>query len=895
MTRCLALLALIGVIAAAPAAAQTTRDAAPNTREAVQNVKDARVQVTVVDPTNAVLPNAVVTITGLDDATKATAIKPVTATDKGVAQFDGVVPGRYMIEAEFPGFEKGALKDVRFKTGDNKHVVVLSLQKLNQSVTVADDKQSAASSRTDTFGTAMTREQIEALSDDPDEMQKQLQALAGPDGVIRVDGFEGQPLPNKAQIKSVHITRDAFAAENHGAGALFLDIVTAPGVGALRGSARAGFYDSGLDGKNPFVPTKGPQQSKSYGGSVGGTIIKDKSDFSVSFSGSNSYNTPIQVISTPDGRVSKNLDVRQPYDYASLSGIFTYALTKDQTLKITGGRYSTSSENQGIGSYDEIERAYSSNSASTNIRLQEVGPLGRRFFTNTRVAIIRNTSASHSVTDAPTIVVQDAFTSGGAQRRGGTTSTTYSIASDLDYVRGKHSFRTGVQIDGTDYHTDAESNYLGTYTFADLASYQAGTPLSFTRRIGDPNITYTNTQVGVYVQDDYRFRKSLTFSAGLRYEAQTHVSDYNDVQPRAGLTWAPFKSGHTTLRASWGLFYDWLPAGTYGQTVLVDGFHQQEVNLPNPSYPNAGSLGAAPPTNKYLLGSGIRLPRSNRVSLGISQTIAKNIGVGVSFADTLGSDQFVGENLNAPIDGVRPDAQFANIIEAVSAASSRSKSVSMYANYTVPPGAPANTAKWFDWRRSLYFYANYGYGRSENNTDGAFSVPATGNLDLEWGPSSYDVRHRAYISINTGAFKNLGVSLYANWNSAPPITIRTGLDDNGDLIFNDRPEGVGRNTERTASQYYGSLYLSYSIGIGQRKVALPPGISITSTGGALSIGTVAQQPTPRYRLILSASIDNPTNHQNYTGYSGIIRSPFFLQPTAVQGVRRVTFSASLSF
>ena len=80
----------------------------------------------------------------------------------------------------------------------------------------------------------MTREQIDALSDDPDEMAQQLQDIAGGNAVIRVDSFEGGRLPPKSAIKAIHITRDAFAAENHYAGGLFIDIITQPGIGPLR-------------------------------------------------------------------------------------------------------------------------------------------------------------------------------------------------------------------------------------------------------------------------------------------------------------------------------------------------------------------------------------------------------------------------------------------------------------------------------------------------------------------------------------------------------------------------------------------------------------------------------------------------------------------------------------
>ena len=89
----------------------------------------------------------------------------------------------------------------------------------------------------------------------------------------------------------------------------------------------------------------------------------------------------------------------------------------------------------------------------------------------------------------------------------------------------------------------------------------------------------------MYLQDDLRIRKGLTLSPGVRYEAQTHLGDIADLGPRVGITWAPFKSGKTTLRSSWGMFYDWLSTGTYEQTLRVDGFRQQELDIASPSYP----------------------------------------------------------------------------------------------------------------------------------------------------------------------------------------------------------------------------------------------------------------------------------------------------------------------
>ncbi len=859
--------------------------------------RTGRLIITVVDPSGAVIPNATVTVVGVDDATKKATIAPVKTSDRGVATIERLAPGRYSVAGEFPGFEIGLLRDVRVRGGDNKHVLVLPLKRLTEEVTVGRDRQTAAADRGSTFGTALTREQVEALSDDPDEMARQLSDMAGPGATIRVDSFEGQQLPPKAQIKAVHITRDSFAAENHYAGGLFIDIITQPGVGALRGSARYSLYDSAMDGHNPLIPRKGPARTQNFGGSIGGSLIKERSSFSLSINASRGYTTPNLYAATPAGVVAQNLNLRQPSDMLMVSGLFDYALTKDQTLRVSYNQFTFSNENQGVGAYDLIERAYSSDSRNHGLRVQEAGPIGRRFFINTRLSLNWSDSTSHSAVDTPTIIVNDAFTSGGAQLAGGRRTRAFSLMSDLDYVRGIQSWRVGIQIDGGRYRSDDSSNYLGTYTFESLAAFQAGTPRTYTRRLGDPNVAYWNLQAGFYVQDDIRVRKNLTLSPGVRFEAQTHLGDTSNIGPRFGITWAPFKSGKTTLRASAGVFYDWLSSGTYEQTLRVDGFHQQQLNIVNPTYPDPGGYGVGPPTDRYLLGPDLQMARNTRFSGGIQQQITKTFSVGATYANVHAGGVLVGQNLNAPVSGIRPNPTFANIIETVAEGSSRSQSVS--ANTTLsfsPPGMPATTGPRFSWKRGLSLYASYYLGKAENNTEGAFSVPASGTLASEWGPSSGDVRHRVSFSVYSSALKNLNAGVTFSLSTGGPYTIRTGHDDNGDLIFNDRPVGVGRNTLRMAGRWNSSGYFTYSIGIGKRKVPLPPGITIRSAGaGGYTVGTMAMPDQPRYRVMLAASVSNLTNHANYMGYSGLMTSPFFMKPTGVAGVRRVDFNLGFSF
>ena len=860
-----------------------------------QTPRDGKLLVTVIDQTKAVIPNATVTVTGIDTTTKAATIAPVPTSDQGVATIPGLPPGRYSIQAEFPGFEKGVLPDVRVRAGDNKHVIVLPIKGLQDSVTVTRDRQEAAADRRGTaFGTALTREQVEALSDDPDEMAQQLQEMAGPGAVIRVDSFEGGKLPPKAMIKSIHITRDAFAAENHSAGSLFIDIITQPGVGPMRGGARYMLRNGALGGRSPFAPEKGPERVQNYGTNFFGSLIKDRSSFSFAAQGSTSFDTPILKAALPTGSKSELLNLRSPRDNFFMFGNLDYAITKDQTLRIGYNQNDSTQHNLGVGGYDLPEHAYTSEEHFHFLRIQEAGPLGRRFFTNTRLSFEWSDSSARSIVEAPTVRVIEAFTSGGAQMAGGRHTRTFNLASDLDYVRGIHSLRTGVQLYGGSYRSNDSSNYLGTYTFESLAAFQAGTPRAYNRRIGDPNIDYVNLQASWYLQDDIRVRKGLTFSPGIRYEVQTHLSDFNAIGPRFGVTWAPFKNGKTTLRASAGVFYDWLNSGTYEQTLRVDGFRQQELNIFNPTFPDPGNIGIVPPTNKYLLGDNLQMARNTRLSAGIDHAFTPRVRLGMNYAHVKGSRVLRGLNLNAPVNGVRPSPLFGNIVEVVDDAASRQHTVNVFWQVNILPPSPAPSKELWNWKRTN-FGLNYGFGKQENNTEGAFSVPATGSLVSEWGPANFDVRHRVNGFFTLQWLRNFTANMNLMAASGSPYTIKTGVDSNGDLIFNDRPDGVGRNTLRGTGTFNSFANFQYQFFFGKKKIQMPPGIMIQGGPTGFNVTQMQVDPLPRFRVSIFMNAQNLTNHRNYTGYSGTLTSQFFGQPTAVQGMRKIDVGLNFNF
>src|SRR5262249_26270702 len=157
---------------------------------------------------------------------------------------------------------------------------------------------------------------------------------------------------------------------------------------------------------------------------------------------------------------STAIPLRAARNNTFINGSFDYAITRDQTLRIGYNRTRFENTNLGVGSYDLPERAYSTEDTNHNLRIQEAGPLGRRFFINTRVMIGVADNESHSSVEQITYRVNDAFNSGGAQVAGGRHSRNFNASSDLDYVRGIHSVRVGLQFDGGWHRSDDRQNYL---------------------------------------------------------------------------------------------------------------------------------------------------------------------------------------------------------------------------------------------------------------------------------------------------------------------------------------------------------------------------------------------------------------------------------------------------
>jgi hypothetical protein len=863
---------------------------------AAQRPQPASLRVTVKDPSGAVIPGALVQVKGVEDRT-ASVVKTDLPTDgQGLAIADGLVAGRYALEVSFSGFETLVVPDVRVRAGENRREAVLKIRSVDESVMVGREKAAVASDpNNDRFNTVLSKDQINALPDDPDEMERVLKEMAGPGGTIRVDGFRGGKLPPKSQIRSIRFSRDMFAAENHTAGMVFVDIATQPGLGPLRGSMDFLFRDDSLNARNAFQAQKGPEQTQQYTFNLSGTLRKERTSFSLSAGGASLYDSANLFAQTASGM--RTDAIKRPSDKINFNGRLDHALNMSHTLRANVQQNSNENRNLGVGGFELDERAFSRRTDDSMLRLSESGPWARTIFGENRLQVRRQTSASVSATEASTIRVLDTFTSGGAQQAGGRESTDFEWATNVDWARGKHAIRAGALVEGGWYRSDNRTNYLGTYTFASREDYAAGRPATYTQRIGDPLVDYSQFQGGLYVQDDWRARSNLTLSGGLRQELQTHLGDGLNLAPRAGFTWSPFKNGKTTIRGGGGLFHDWLEAETYEQTRRVDGVRQRDLVISDPAYPDPFAGEVSPqmlPSSKYLLSPDMVMPNRVMGMVGLSHQFTPTFGTSLNYNRSRGYDRFRGRNINAPLNGFRPDPTLGNITQVESTASMRGQTFSAGLNYNLPA-------------RRMFLFANYAWLKQENDADGPFGVPANSyDPDAEWGPAAGVARHNISGMFSSSLTRTLKLSLGATWRSGTPYNITTGRDDNGDGVFNDRPAGVGRNAALTSATWDVNGRLSYAFGFGQRQAAGGPaggqtimvhrvGGPVGGGGGDISGAFGGGAEDKRIRFELFASASNLLNHVNRVGYSGVMTSPFFQSATASMPGRRIDVGIRMGF
>ncbi len=894
-----ALIALL--LAASPLAAQTTSN-------------QAQLRLVVVDETGAGIPQATVIVTPASG-------DPVTFTtdDRGLGMSPNLPVGSVQIHVEFPGFEPFA-DTVTLRRGAVNQTVTLKIAGVTEEV-VVNDSAATDDRRGNSFTTTLEESEIDALPEDPEELAEVLTQMAGAAGAtFQVNGFRGGRLPSRDEIRQIRFRTNSFSADNHDAGRTQIEIITRPNVIEWTGNASLNYRGDEMNARNAMATAETPEQNRQFNMGLRGPLVKGKTSIRLNVDGRRDQQS--DTITALDENGNRRGDVVfRPSEQTNVTVGIEHGLTKDQTLRLEYRRGDNATENLGVGGFNLPERGYNRDGGNHQVRAQLQGLIGKTTLHELRLQFSQQNSASTSLSDARAVIVLDAFSEGGAGVWNESSSRAFELADNVDFSIGrKHQMRVGLLLEGVEFSNFDAQNNAGTFTFSSIEAFDAGLPTSYTERNGQVNTKFRQYQLGLYWQDDIRLNSKFSVSVGVRNEMQSHIDDRLNLMPRLGFTATPW-GPRTSIRGGYGLFYDWYSASLYDQTLRVDGVSQRDLLILNPGYPNPliGTEAQILPRGRIQADPNLRMPQVHQASLGVERQLGQNLSLQTTYQMLRGRSQIRSVNINAPDEfGVRPEPNVGTVTQFESTGKSESDRLTLTANYRVP-------------QRRIFMNMNYTLGRVRNHADSETSLPANSlDPDAEWGPSRQDVRHRLQGMVNVPLVFGLRGNLSVSAQSATPYTITTGQDDNGDGVSNDRPAGVGRNTERGTSIFTTNLRVSRAFALGGQRAGggFPggpggpggpgrpgggPGPGGPGGGGGASAGqTLPAQGqggarggragnqgdaafNARYSMELFVTADNLFNRVNYGGYSGNLLSRYFGEPTMAQRPRQVQVGMQFRF
>ncbi|MBV9307775.1 MAG: carboxypeptidase regulatory-like domain-containing protein, partial [Acidobacteriaceae bacterium] len=209
-----AFLSSISALAQAVPAQQTSPSAGTPARRPVRS--GGSISGTIKDNTGGVIPGASVTLSN-----EGGTVRTVTTGADGSYVFRGIAPGAYTISATYTGLQQEGITAVTVVTGQAAtRDISMTLQAQRQEVTVNETATNTVSTDPANNASALVLkpEDLDALPDDPDDLQADLEALAGPSAgpggnQIYIDGFSGGRLPPKESIREIRINSNPFSAE----------------------------------------------------------------------------------------------------------------------------------------------------------------------------------------------------------------------------------------------------------------------------------------------------------------------------------------------------------------------------------------------------------------------------------------------------------------------------------------------------------------------------------------------------------------------------------------------------------------------------------------------------------------------------------------------------------
>jgi len=806
----------------------------------------------VTDESGGVVPGAKVTLNGPGGLVKTT-----TADGTGSYSFSGVAEGNYTVQASAPQLVQARPWKATLKGGSQVVNLVLTVAARSDNVTVQESAAPALSTGSSNNASALVLkgDDLQALSDDPDDLAADLQALAGPSagpsgGSIFVDGFSGGQLPPKESIREIRINQNPFSPEYDKLGYGKIEIFTKPGSDQYRGTAQWNFANDFWNSRNPYSASKAPFLLNEFEGNAGGPLTK-RSSFTVDAQRNMVDNGSITnaVTLNPQTLAVQPFAgvITTPGRYTNVSPRVDYQIGENQTLMFRYGITHSDVRDNGIGGFDEISRGYHSRFTNQTVQAADTIAMGTAI-DEIRFQYYRSATQAIANSPDPEIQVLQSFNGGGSQvGRTFDTQNSYELQDYVSKLQGAHSWRLGIRLRGQTDDSTSPQNFNGTFTFgggglapvldarnqpvADASGQMEVAPITsieryrrtllyqqlgdtpaqirnlgggatqFTINAGTAELAVHQMDLGIFAGDEWRALPNLTFNLGFRYETQTNIHDWRDFAPRLAVAWAPGTSGKqragTVLRAGFGIFYDRFSLANTLAAERFNGIVQQQFVVTNPDFfPNvplpATLAGSLSAQAVQEIGAQMRAPYILQSAMTLERQLLAGTTLAVTYTNSHGLHAFRSEDINAPLPGTyNAGVQNSGVFPLGHPGPVDLMESSGIYNQNQ---IIANVNSKVNAGLSLFGF--YVYNRAMSNTDGIGTFPANPyNSAGEYGPASTDVRHRVTVGGSINLKWAIRISPFAVVQSGAPFDITAGNDLFGTTMFNARP-GIATGADR---------------------------------------------------------------------------------------------------
>jgi hypothetical protein len=769
---------------------------------------------TVSDQSGAAIPGATITVTGQG------IVKTFSTNEIGVYTVSGLPPGKYTVRLSSFGFSPVVKPDIAIQPG--KALLLdtnLTIAEEKQEVTVEADSNAVSTEASSNAGAIVLREaDLQALSDDPDDLESDLQALAGPSagpngGQIFIDGFSNGKLPPKSSIREIRINQNPFSSEYDRLGFGRIEVFTKPGSDSFHGQAFFGDSNNVFNARNPFSDTKPYFDTRHFGGNLSGPINK-KASFFLDLERRQIaddaliYGTQLDTNLNP---VAVNQTLATPQRLTEVSPRLDYQLTPKNTLVVRYTYNQNDRDNAGVGGFALASQAYNTTLGSQNAQITETAMVSAHAVNETRLQFFRTRSDSYGNNTDPTLTVSDAFSNGGSQiGRAWNSSDHWEIQNYTSWTRGRHSLKAGGRFRYSDESDESPKNFGGSFTFnggpapqldsnnqpildssgnpvmAQLTSLQryqrtlmgqlGGGASMFSIVAGNPLATVTQADLGAFIQDDWRVKTNFTLSLGMRYETQSNVHDWRDFAPRIGFAWAPgAKKGvqKTVIRGGTGLFYSRFDDSYTLQTIHYNGTNEQQYIVINPNFfPDIPSISqlATQAQTVWMKDPTLRAPYILQSAVSLERQLPRNTTVALTFTDSLGNRLLRSTILTEAQGPLAGDRVYEYLSDGILRQNQLIANISSRLN------------------KNISLTSFYVFNHANSNTDNATMFPANpGDLSAEYGRSSLDVRHRFMLFGSLAMKHNIRFSPFIMVASGAPFNVTLGQDLFGDGLLTARP------------------------------------------------------------------------------------------------------------